>query len=311
MLMTVYVLGLAGCAVVLLFASKIVYREIVTISTILRVPAFLVSLVLVALSTSIPELFVGITSAIEGTPSFSLGDILGSNIVNLTFIAGLVILLGRKEIVLSKDMSTKMLLGTLAMSSAPVFLIIDGTLSRFDGAFLLLMYCAYIFFIIAGRRSMLADASTDKTGLFRSILIFLFGIALLIVSAEGIIAISSGISGALNITPFIIGVFAIAFSTSLPELAFGIRAAFQGTPELSLADVVGSSAVNASGILGIVALIHPIVPLDLASVLFAGFFGIFVFVVFFLTIGKGSVRPARGAILLILYLIFASFHLVA
>lgn len=309
--MLLYVSGLAVCALILLVASKIVYKQIVTISTILHVPAFLVSLVLVALSTSIPELFVGITSALDGAPTFSLGDILGSNIVNLTFIAGLVILLGRKEIVLSKDMSTKMLLSTLAISSAPVFLVMDGTLSRFDGALLLLMYVAYIFFIISGRKSAFTDKNTDRRGLLRSVGIFLTGIILLVIAAEGIIASASGISGALHITPFIIGVFAIAFSTSLPELAFGIRAAFQGTPELSLADVVGSTAVNASGILGVVALIHPIVPLDLASVLFTGFFGIFVFVTFFLTVGKGSVRPARGAILLILYLIFVSFHLVA
>ena len=95
-----YVFGFAVCSLVLLFASKLVYKQVVEIADILRVPAFLISLLLVAFSTSIPELFIGTTSAAQGVPVFSLGDILGSNIVNLTFIAGLVILLGKKKITL-------------------------------------------------------------------------------------------------------------------------------------------------------------------------------------------------------------------
>ena len=305
------VLGLTGCALVLLFASKIVYKEIIAIAKALQVPVFVVSLLLVAFSTSIPELFVGITSAIQGTPAFSLGDIFGSNIVNLTFIAGLVMVLGRKEIALPHDISSKLLLSTFAIASAPVFLLLDGTLSRFDGVLLLGAYALYVFFIVSDRHHVYTSFTRKNNGgLFRSLMIFLVGVGLLVISAEMIVHIASNMSKALYITPFVIGVFAIAFSTSLPELAFGLRAALQRTPELSLADLVGSSAVNASGILGIVALIHPIAPLNLHGALFTGFFGVFTFLVFFLLIGRERVKPSRGAIMLILYPIFVSFSLI-
>ena len=308
--MALFVVELAGSAIILLVASQIVFKQVSNIANALRVPSFVVSLLLVAFSTSIPELFVGVTSAIQGTPSFSLGDIFGSNIVNLTFISGLVILLGRKEITLPENISSKLLLSTFAIASAPVFLILDGTLSRFDGLLLLTIYFLYLFFIISGHRKTF-DSQRKDADLSRSLTLFFVGAAFLIASSEAIIRVASGISHDFHITPFIVGVFAIAFSTSLPELTFGLRSAFQRTPELSLGDVVGSSAVNASGILGLVAFMHPITPLALDGVLLTGFFGIFVFLVFFLLVGRGKVKASRGAILLILYLIFASFNLAA
>jgi len=303
-----YILGFSVCALVLLFASKLVYKQVVEIADILRVPAFLISLLLVAFSTSIPELFVGISSAVQGVPAFSLGDILGSNIVNLTFIAGLVILLGRKKIALAEHLGQGHLALTLAIASTPVLLLIDGTLSRFDGIFLLVLYALYVFFVVYTRRNKEKEQRKYKDGLFKSASLFLAGALLLIGTSEIIIRLASSLSADLHVAPFVIGVFAIAFSTSLPELAYGIRVALARNPELSLADVVGSSAVNASAILGLVAVIHPIVPLALNAVLMTGFFGIAVFLIFFLAVGKQRVSSTHGAILLVLYLVFVSFN---
>lgn len=304
------VVSLLGCAVVLFFASRIVYRQVVVISGQLRVPAFLVSLVLVAFSTSIPELFVGITSAMQGTPSFSLGDILGTNIVNLTFIAGLIILLGRKDIELTNNMSTTLMLSTFGVASVPVFMLIDGTLSRIDGSILLLLYAGYLYLVLKSHKRSPEQTTASKTGLFKPLLTFAFGVALLIVAAEIMIGSATSISEHLQIAPFIIGVFLLAISTSMPELVFGLRATLQGQPELSLGDLLGSCAVNAAGILGVVALIHPIVPAGLTAALFSGFYGVFVFFVFFLLAGKGRIRSSSGAILLIMYLVFVAFHFV-
>jgi len=303
-----YVLGFAGCALVLLFASKLVYRQVVEIADILRVPAFLISLVLVAFSTSIPELFVGITSAAQGVPAFSLGDIFGSNIVNLTFIAGLVILLGKKEITLAEHIGHRHLAATFAIASMPVLLLIDGTLSRFDGIFLLTLYALYVGFIIYTRRNKNKENKKFKEGLLKSIALFFVGALCLIGASEIIIRLASSLSTDLRVAPFVIGVFAIAFSTSLPELTYGIRVALARHPELSLADVVGSSAVNATGILGLVATIHPIVPTVLTAALMTGVFGVAVFFIFYLAIGRQKTSYTHGAILLILYLLFVSFN---
>lgn len=309
--MSLLALGLLGCALGLLVASGIVYRELINLSNILRLPAFLISLVLLAISTSTPELSVGVTSALRGEPSFSLGDILGSNIVNLTFIAGTVILLSRKRIFLPNYIGSGQLLGILALGTMPTLLLLDGVLSRIDGIILLSLYVLYVFRTVTHWNNENTNLQRPAAGpLAKSLGKFAFGALLLVLSAIVLIKISSEISVGLNIPPFVVGIFAIAFSTSLPEFVFGLRAAFQKRPELSLANLVGATAVNASGILGLVTLIHPIAPIDIFTVLLTGSFGIVTFLVFFFAVGKGVVEPSRGIVLLFLYLLFVSFGFV-
>lgn len=299
----------ALCVVGLFFASKIVYTQVLGLAKALRIPPFAISLFLVAFSTSIPELFVGITSAANGVPAFSLGDILGSNIVNLTCIAGLVILLSGKRVQLERSIDRQQLAVTFLFALAPIALIMDGELSKYDGVILLALYVLFIFYIRSRMRTTRVDAHTEHASLLTTLSAFMGGIALLLAASEGIIIVASHLSTNLNLAPFIVGVFAIAFSTSLPELIFGIRSAMQKAPELSLADVVGSSAVNATLILGGVSLIHPIAPMALPSVLLTGIFSAVVFVAFFILVGTRRAYRLQGAGLIILYLIFVAFTL--
>jgi cation:H+ antiporter len=303
-----YIVAFMGCVGLLFFSSKIVYTQVLGLAKALHVPTFFISLIVLAVSTSIPELFVGITSALDGLPAFSLGDVLGSNIVNLTFIAGLVIVLSGKRIHFSRSIDKKQLIVTFGFALAPVALILDGELSRIDGFSLLVLYVLYLVYVAIGQKTTHLNAQGTRPKLLRPILGFVAGITLLILASQGIIHIATFITSSLSLTPFIVGVFAIAFSTSLPELTFGIRAALQGTPELSLADVVGATAVNATFILGIVALIHPIVPLVLSSVLMTGVFNVLVFVVFFFLVGDRKVSRFQGLLLLLLYFAFVSFN---
>jgi len=301
-----YIAVFALCVGALFFASEIVYTQVLGLAKALRIPPFIISLFLVAFSTSIPELFVGITSAVHHEPTFSLGDILGSNIVNLTFIAGLVILLSGKRVRLDRSMDRWQLGIAFACALAPVVLLFDGTLSRIDGAILLVLYVAYIGYVRRRMHTTRIEAQGARPPLTRTLVQFSAGIALLLVASQGIILVAERLSAGFNVAPFVVGVFAIAFSTSLPELAFGIRAALQKTPELSLGDVVGSSAVNATVILGIVSLVYPIVPIAHASVALIGVFSVVVFVTFFFLIGVRRAYRLQGAALLILYLLFVA-----
>lgn len=309
--MWVHVAGLLVCALVLMVASRIVFEQVTRIARRLAVPAFLIALLVVAISTSIPELFVGLTSAIEGEPSFSLGDIIGSNIVNLTFVAAIAILLGRRNLSLSKSMSNRQLSLTFVIASAPLLFLIDGTLSRLDGAILFLLYALYVTFVITHRERIVEELKVAKEGLWTSIVLFCAGIALLVGGSMAIIYFASQISSGMNLAPYVVGLFAIAFSTSLPEIIFAMRSALQGASELSIADIVGSSAVNATAILGTVALIHPITPKVLPTVLGTGAYGVLVFFIFGYIVSRGEVRPLHGIVLLCLYLLFASFNFLA
>lgn len=312
--MALYFLGFLACALVVFIAAKITYQQVHSLAEAFDVPAFLVSLLLVAFSTSTPELFVGIGSALSGVPTLSLGDVLGANIINLTFIAGLVILLSKKPMNLHENISLKQLMITFSIASVPVFLILDGTLSRIDGAILLSLYVLYIRWVLKKHQEentgLSEPSKKDMRKAVRSFIFFLFGIALLIGGSEAIIALSASASKAFSITPFAIGVFAVAFSTTLPEIMFGIRVAIEQKPELSAGDLIGSSVANAAGVLGLVAIIHPITPLVLSTVLFTGFFGIFIFLTYFLSAVKTEIPRIWGVWLLLLYFIFVSFNFV-
>ena len=303
-----YGIAMVLCAFLLVAAAKIVSTQVINIAKRLSVPPFFIASLLVAASTSIPELFVGVTSALAGAPQFSLGDIIGSNIVNLTFIAGMVILLGRRRIQLSEHISQSRLLLTFAIASVPIFLcFIFGGLSREMGIFLLALYGVYIFFLVRNHPREALRPDDPKITLNKSIGFFCIGVVLLFAASQGIIFTAGALSTAFNIAPFIIGVFAIAFSTSLPELAFGIRVALERKPELSLADVIGSSAVNATGILGLVAIIHPIT-LSGQALYLSGSFYLAVFIAFYFLLARREVSPVRGALLLVVYLLFVSYN---
>jgi cation:H+ antiporter len=304
------VLILAACSVVILFASRLMSRQLVALAEHLHVPAFFVAFLLVSFSTSIPELFVGVGSALSGVPALSLGDVIGANIVDLTFIAGLVILLGRKPINLREHIDPLRLATTFAIASAPVLLLIDGSLSQLDGLVLLALYACYLVFFIRQRPRSEDEPRVKFRGVVHTLALFLLGVALLIIASELIVVTAKSLSATLEIAPFIVGVFALALSTSLPELTFGIRVALERRPELSLADLIGSTAVNSSAILGLVSLIHPIVPVNLSTTLTIGSFSIAVFMYFYLLLARGRVLPTYGAALLLAYLLFVSFHFV-
>lgn len=306
-----YLAILAACAAVLLFASRLVFRQLLSIARELSVPPFLVALFLVAISTSIPELFIGITSASQGVPAFSLGDILGANIIDITFVAGLVILLSRKRVRMLDHIERPRLYFTFFIACLPTLLIADGILSRDDGLLLMALYVFYIILAVSDRRAKrLHLTNTARNGgVWKHAGLFACGVALLLIASQCIIYAGRGLSTELSVAPFVIGVFALALSTTLPELAFGIRAALARKPELSLADLIGSSAVNSGGILGLVALIHPIAPQQPHSAVAIGLLGVLAYAAFAVLFGRKTDAPAAyGAILLALYLLFMSFN---
>ena len=167
---------LGGCSIVLLFAAKIVSAQLITIAERIGVPPFFIAFLLLAVSTSIPEFFVGISSALNGIPAFSLGDVIGSNIINLTFIAGLVVLLGRKRINLSTHIRSNQLFLTFAIASAPVVMLLNGGLSRLNGVMLLILYIFYVLFFIYNRPHTKRKNKTTSESLFTSITLFAFGV---------------------------------------------------------------------------------------------------------------------------------------
>lgn len=245
---------------ILVYSGSRVVKSLTKFSISLRISFFVISFILMALATTTPEFFVGISAAIKNQPIISLGNVLGSNIVNLSLILGISILLvGRIKIesrMIRNDFFHAAIIGFL-----PFALIIDGVLSRIDGVILLIIFIFYLYFLIQERKAFHKLLDLDKnhflSGCVTNFFIFLISVTFLIFSAHFVVSYSVKIASDLQIPIILVSLFLIALGTSLPELVFSLIAVSQ-KEEMALGNLIGSTIINSSLILGVTALISPI-----------------------------------------------------
>ncbi len=248
---------LVSC-VVLVVSSAILLKSLTKIARLLRISEFVIAFILMALFTSLPELVVGVIASLHKLPTLILGTVIGSNIADLTFVAGVAILIARsisvKEKVIKRE--SYFMFGICLL---PVLLMIDKVLSRIDGVVLLAVFFIYMFFLY--KRGRITIPEMEKVTFletFKNFGLFMLGIILLLGSAELVVRYAKIIALDLKLPDILIGLFLVAIGTSLPELIFESRAVLRGKKEMALGDIMGSVVANSTLVLGIAALIFPL-----------------------------------------------------
>lgn len=283
-----------------------------------NVSAFAISAILMAIGTSLPEMFMGITSALEGVPSIALGVVMGSNIINTALITGLVSLfMGRINVhgeFVKKDVFIALIAGLL-----PLALMADGVLGRVDGLILLFGYAAYVAGFFKEKFSEVIKEH-DKESFFYKFLreinhinfdvtkeyakLFV-GLALMLFSAEQIINSAKALAMAINVPVFVVALLIVSIGTTLPELVFSIKSIKSGEPKMFFGNLLGSTIANSTLIVGLTSVIHPVEIVSFSDYRNA----IIAFVIIFLTFWafiktKHRLDRLEGLILIIMYLIF-------
>jgi cation:H+ antiporter len=310
---------------VLIQAGKRVVRSIGVIARFLRVSEYVLSFVLIAFATSLPELSVGINSALLKVPELSFGDILGTNIINFTLILGTIAIAGGAVQLRDYDHFKNNRVFELLIVLSPLLLILDGTLSRIDGVILLALFIWNIFRLldiddrILGRKVLRPHlspyASTMVTTLrqfFKHLLIFVFSMVLILSSTMVMVMAVREISVSIGISKALIGVLVIATATSLPDFVIGLRSVLKKLGGVALGDIFGAAAINSTLTLGLVSLISPIV-LDELKTVWIGIaftFTAFLLVFYFLK-SKSSISRKEGIVLVGLYVMFVMMQLLA
>ncbi len=284
---------------------------IVRIARYLEWREFVVAFIVVAIATSLPNLFIGITSALHDIPQLSFGDILGGNLFDLTAAVALAALFARGLPADSKMVQTSSLY-TVIVAVAPLLLILDGVLGRGDGIFLLLLFAFYIFWLFskkerfckvyAGERiSIMADFKNFLKDIFRII----GGLGLLIIASQGIVYSAKYFSVALGWPIGMVGLLIVGVGGALPETYFAIIAARRFQTWMTLGNIMGSVIIGGTLVLGIVAIINPIEIGNFSPYVIARFFLILAAVFFFSFVRTNRKLVAKEAILLLLlYVIF-------
>ena len=221
------------------------------------VSEFAVSFFIVSILSCFPEATVSVISAIENKPEFGLGTLLGSNVADLTLVFGLVAIFSKKGIeVKNKLIRSEFLL--IIMLFAPVILGVDGHLSRLDG--ILLISCGAIFFLITTINTKLTNRVREKIEAREVIkkLTFLgVAIAGLIISGHYTLEFAVEIAKELQIPSFLIALTVVSIGTCMPELIFSIKAVRENHQSLALGDILGTVIIDATVIIGILALLSP------------------------------------------------------
>ena len=229
-----------------------------------HIPDVIIGITIVAIGTSMPELFISISSAISGSSDLALANAIGSNICNLLFVLGL------SSIINPINMDIKNTENYICFSLFAVVLIlamgnISSIITRTDGAILLTCFILFLIYSITlslkdikTTPANLSSKSTQATSLIVSVISIVIGILLLKFGGDFVVDSSTAIAKAYNISEKVIGLTIVAVGTSLPELATSIIARNKNNSGIAVGNIIGSNIINIFLIIGVSAIIRPI-----------------------------------------------------
>jgi len=260
----------AGIALLGLGADLLV-RGAVTLAQAAKVSAAVIGLTIVSMGTSLPELTVSVAAALRGAPDLSMGNVVGSNIFNIGLVLGVSALIFPMRV---HGSAVKMEWPFLFGASLLLLVVArDGMLDRFEGGFFVIalaLFTAYAFII--GRQALGLEEAEDLDAQVRELTLpvgirkigiavglLTVGIAVLVSGGELLVRGAISLARAFGMTERLIGLTVVAAGTGAPELATSVVAARRGESEMALGNVIGSNIFNILGILGVSALITPLV----------------------------------------------------
>lgn len=239
-----------------------------------KISKVIIGLTIVAMGTSAPELAVSTSAALQGANEIALSNVVGSNIFNLLCVLGICAVIHPvpvDQVIRKRDIPVSIVITVLLllMTSGRVLFNGDflqtgmneiaGSLSRFTGIVLLLIFFCYIFYLIRDAKKNAADQEPEeKIPLWKCAVLILAGLALIIGGGQAVVYGAKAVAQVFGMSETLIGLTIVAVGTSLPELVTSIVAAKKGETGLAVGNVVGSNIFNILFILGISSTIHPL-----------------------------------------------------
>ncbi|MBL7054042.1 sodium:calcium antiporter [Patescibacteria group bacterium] len=300
-----YITVILVASIALVKSTQAIIKTMDYIAKYFHIPEFVIAFILAGIITSFPELFIGITSAINNTPVLGFSNVIGSNIADLTLILGLIIILARGIKYESRIISQNIIY-TFILIIYPILLASDGLVSRIDGVGLLIIFILYnVILFFQSQDFSKTFSGARRKDLIKNIWILSISIIFIIISSSIIVKMSQILALKINASLFVVGLFLVAVATSLPELTLGIKLISEKRKEIIIGNILGSLAANSTAIIGIIAIISPIMIKTYKEFLSSVIFMIasyFIFVWFSKT-DKGFTKK-EGLILLLAYISF-------
>ena len=248
----------------LIIGGEFLVRGAVSLAVRMKVSMVVIGLTVVSFATSAPELIVSVYSALTGHPDMALGNVIGSNIANISLVLGVTALifpLSFQQRLYRFDIPVML----LASALFGVFLYSNSSLNFWEGlCFVLLLSVLTIYLIRRSRKEeeMKGEKTAEPISLVKLLVYLLLGALSLYFGSRWLVDGAAGIARSVGLSERIISVSIVAFGTSVPELAASIIAAFKKEKDLSVGNLIGSNIFNIFAVLGITSMIQPIYVVD-------------------------------------------------
>lgn len=256
-------LFLFGGLALLLLGGEWLLRAAVATAARWRVPKVVVGMTVVSFATSLPELITSIRAALEGYPDLSLGNVVGSNIANLGFVLGVILLFGRINVQKSFYQFDWPVVFTVSLLL--VLLLSNGIISTAEGVLLICVLVVVMIYIIKFQPPVVLQ-ETPKDVIIKPWRWIVFFVVLgslgLAFGSQWLVKGAVGLARAYNVSERIIGITLVSVGTSLPELVASGMAIAKKEQGISIGNLMGSNLFNILTVLGITAVIQPLQVVD-------------------------------------------------
>lgn len=274
----------------------------------LRVPPVLIGLTVVAFGTSAPEAAISLTAALRGSSDISIGNILGSNLLNILLVLGISACLRPlpvPENTIRYEIPFVLLVSVVLLVQGILF----GELGRFCGLILWALFLLFLFYSFqSAKKHRVPPTQKPVPRLLLSLTVSGLGLAAILIGSDLTVDGAVFLARALGVSERIIGLTLIAFGTSLPELFTSVTAALKKQNDIAIGNIIGSNLFNILFVLGTTSLVQPI-PFPQAF-FWDGIFGIAATVLLWLcTLRRQELRRTGGIIFLGCYAAYLVFLL--
>lgn len=244
----------------LVLGGNLLLKSAVSISLRLSIPKIVVGMTVVSFATSLPELVVSVKAALAGSPSISLGNVVGSNVANLGLVLGVTLLFGSMHVKHSfyvTDWPVMMVASLLLW----FFLWNDSMLRLSEGILLFLLLIGFLWYLLKVQKPAIEDEQPEDDELltpFKSAAYLAIGVVGLWLGSEWLVKGAIDLAQTFGVSDRVIGITVVSVGTSIPELAASVIAMLKKEKAISLGNLVGSNIFNIMAVLGITAMIHPV-----------------------------------------------------
>ncbi|MCM1539774.1 MAG: calcium/sodium antiporter [Blautia sp.] len=225
------------------------------------IPQLVIGLTIVAMGTSLPEAAVSITSALKGSAGITIGNVLGSNIMNVLVILGLTSVI--RAIAVQKSTIKYEIPFTIVITVLLAAMgLADNRVGRLEGVILWVFMILYLLYLLKmakkGEAPTEAEQEEKETSLLKMIVMVVVGAAMIVIGSDVTVDAATELAVIFGMDDRLIGLTIVAFGTSLPELVTSVTASLKGKADIAVGNIVGSNVFNILFVVGTSALITPV-----------------------------------------------------